>query len=169
MGFLLITERLYVTEFTDGMAESVHVNSLDEDNRIFLPDEVFETTAEAESTIAELISFYSRDAAPKVYPVLLHDKRQIGHVQAVPLSAGWEIGYHIAKDFTGCGYATEAVRAFLPFILEHLCLQEITGFCHAENAASRRVLEKCGFMQTFEGIGAYHGQKQPVCRYMYTL
>ena len=37
------TERLTITEFDLSMAESVHLNSLDEDNRRFLPDEVFET------------------------------------------------------------------------------------------------------------------------------
>lgn len=37
------TERLIITEFTMDMAEAVHLNSLDEDNRRFVPDEVFET------------------------------------------------------------------------------------------------------------------------------
>ena len=34
------TERLIITEFTMDMAEAVHLNSLDEDNRRFVPDEV---------------------------------------------------------------------------------------------------------------------------------
>ena len=37
------TERLVITEFSPEMAEDVHLNSLDEDNRRFVPDEVFET------------------------------------------------------------------------------------------------------------------------------
>ena len=41
--FLLKTERLTITEFTPDMAQAVHENSLDEDNRRFVPDEVFET------------------------------------------------------------------------------------------------------------------------------
>ena len=45
------TERLIITEFTLDMAESVHINSLDEDNRRFVPDEVFETIDEAKETI----------------------------------------------------------------------------------------------------------------------
>ena len=41
------TERLIICEFTPDMAEAVHLNSLDEDNRRFVPDEVFETVEEA--------------------------------------------------------------------------------------------------------------------------
>lgn len=37
------TERLIITEFNKEMAQVVHENSLDEDNRKFVPDEVFET------------------------------------------------------------------------------------------------------------------------------
>ena len=37
------TERLTITRFTMDMAKAVHLCSLDEDNRRFVPDEVFET------------------------------------------------------------------------------------------------------------------------------
>ena len=37
------TQRLEITEFTLDMAQAVSENSLDEDNRKFNPDEVFET------------------------------------------------------------------------------------------------------------------------------
>ena len=50
------TERLIITEFTPDMARAVHENSLDEDNRRFVPDEVFETVEEAAETVAFLIS-----------------------------------------------------------------------------------------------------------------
>ena len=42
------TERLFITKFTLEMAEAVHLNSLDEDNRKFNPDEVFETLEDAQ-------------------------------------------------------------------------------------------------------------------------
>ena len=50
------TERLIITEFTPDMAQAVHQNSLDEDTRRFLPDEVFETVEDAAETINFLIS-----------------------------------------------------------------------------------------------------------------
>jgi hypothetical protein len=50
------TERLVITELSMDMAESVYINSQDEDNRIFVPDEVFETLEAAEKTVAYLIT-----------------------------------------------------------------------------------------------------------------
>jgi hypothetical protein len=90
------------------MAQRVHENSLDDDNRRFVPDEVFETLEDAQETVDFLISCYEKREAPLVYPVLLKNGLNIGYVQAVPLEEGaWEIGYHIAKAYTGNGYATE--------------------------------------------------------------
>ena len=40
---LLETDKLIITELTVDMAMDVHKNSLDEDTRRFVPDEVFET------------------------------------------------------------------------------------------------------------------------------
>ena len=53
------TERLIITEFTMDMAEAVHLNSLDEDNRRFVPDEVFETAEEAADTVGFLMGVIS--------------------------------------------------------------------------------------------------------------
>ena len=166
--FRLETDRLVVTEFTPEMARSVHENSLDSENRRFLPDEVFETVGEAEETIRFLMSRYGGTEGPLVYPVLLRDGTQIGHVQAVPIGGGaWEIGYHIGERYTGKVYATEAVRAFLPVIMKELGIRRVSGICAAGNLASRRVLEKCGFTREYEGPGDYHGGRQEICRYLF--
>ena len=108
---MIKTERLYITKFETDMAESVHLNSLDEDNRKFNPNEVFETIEDARDTVEFLMSNYEKCDGPLVYPVLLADGTNIGYVQAVPMDDGkWEVGYHIAKIYTGNGYATEAVK-----------------------------------------------------------
>ena len=49
------TNRLIITEFTMDMAQAVHLLSLDEDNRRFVPDEVFETMEEAAQTLEFLM------------------------------------------------------------------------------------------------------------------
>lgn len=153
------TQRLHLTELEMSMAQQMHENSLDEDNRRFVPDEVFETVAEAEETIAYLLSCRASGEGPQVFPILLEEKGCIGYVQAVPLTESqWEIGYHIGKAYTGRGYATEAVKAFLPAIM---------GICLAENRASVQVMEKCGFQKLFEGEGEYQGEKRTICRYVY--
>ena len=165
------TERLVITEFTMDMARAVHENSLDDDNRRFVPDEVFETVEDAEETVAFLIKQYGGTDGPLVYPVLLKDGgRNIGYVQLVPLGGGsWEIGYHIAKAHTGRGYATEAVRAFLPVIARAVGISEVQGVCLSGNIASRRVLEKCGFSPVSEGIGEYQGESREIFRAVWRL
>ena len=73
----LETGRLIITEFDISMAQSVHLNSLDDDTRKFLPDEVLETAEEAEQTVEFLISAYMTAEGPFVYPVLLKDGTNI--------------------------------------------------------------------------------------------
>lgn len=168
--FLLETERLIITEFTPDMAEAVHRNSLDGDTRCFVPDEVFETVEDAAETIEFLISRYGGDEGPFVYPVLLKNGENIGYVQAVPLDGGgWEIGYHIASAYTKTGCATEAVSAFLPVIMKKLGINRMAGVCLADNIASRRVMEKCGFVMEYTGTGDYHGSRHEICRYRFEL
>lgn len=109
------------------------------------------------------------NSGPFVRPVLLKDGRNIGYVQAVQLKDEWEIGYHIAKQYTGKGYATEALTAFLPVIMKKLNLTTIFGICDADNEASRKVLEKCGFFLEYDGRDKYQNVKIRVYRYRYTL
>lgn len=164
------TERLIITQFTPDMAEAVHLNSLDENNRRFVPDEVFETIEEAAETLEFLMGVYESGDGPLVYPVLTKAGDNIGYVQAVPFEDGtWEVGYHIGEKFTGQGYATEAVKGFLPVILPKLGITRIAGICLAENVSSVRVMEKCGFVPEFSGIGDYQGEKKQIRKFFYTL
>lgn len=162
------TNRLLITDFTPDMAKAVHLGSMDEDTRRFLPDEVFETEAIAAEVIADLMDCYDGTEGPFVHPMLV-DGEYAGYVQLVPMEdGGWEVGYHTVKGHTGKGYATEAVRAFLPVMMDKLGLTQVAGVCDGENAASIRVLEKCGFRRTFEGQGMYQGRMRPIMRMEYT-
>lgn len=160
------TERLLITEFDLSMAESVHKNSLDEDNRKFVPDEVFETVEEAKETIEFLMSVYETEDGPLVYPVLLKNGTNIGYVQLVPITEGFEVGYHIGKEYTKNGYATEAVKAFLNDIMQRKALDRVFGICVSENIASRRVMEKSGFQKMYEGLGEYLGKSMEIAKYV---
>ena len=161
------TKRLIIADFTPDMAMAVHLGSLDEDTRRFLPDEVFETEAIAADVIADLIGCYGGTEGPFVHPMLVNGE-YAGYVQLVPIENGWEVGYHTVKAHTGKGYATEAVQAFLPVMMDKLGLHQVAGICDAENAASIRVLEKCGFVRTFEGEALYHGTMTPIVRMVYS-
>ncbi len=161
------TSRLVITDFRSDMAKAVHLGSLDEDTRRFLPDEVFETEAIAAEVIVDLMECYGGTEGPFVHPMLA-DGVYAGYVQLVPIESGWEIGYHVVKDMTSRGYATEAVQAFLPVMMDRLELTQVAGICDAENVASIRVLEKCGFARVYEGEALYHGEMKPVVKMIYT-
>lgn len=162
------TAHLTITEFKPSMAEAVHLNSLDEANRRFVPDEVFETIEEAADTIEFLMGCYESGEGPLVYPVLLKDGTNVGYVQAVPMEDGaYEIGYHIGGAYTGNGYAAEAVSAFLPVIMEKLGICSMQGICLAENIPSIKVMDRCGFRKVFEGTGSYQGADREICKFIY--
>ncbi len=55
-----------------------------------------------------------------------------------------DIGYELAPDHWGRGYATEAARAIMQFGFAELRVHRIWAWCIADNTASARVLEKLG-------------------------
>ena len=57
-----------------------------------------------------------------------------------------EIGYGILEEYQGQGYATEAVKAALRWAFQNPNVTAIEAETDADNAASKRVLEKCGFV-----------------------
>ena len=159
------TLRLTITTFSSDMAQSVYENSQDDDTRRFVPDEVYDSAEEARAAIEFLMSRYDSADGPFVYPIITNDSKNIGYVQLCQIDDGsWEIGYHIAKQFTGHGYATEAVKAFLPAMAQKLNIKEVYGICLAENTASVHVLEKCGFVQIFQGMGVYQGKESEIVK-----
>ncbi|HTW68217.1 MAG TPA: GNAT family N-acetyltransferase [Bryobacteraceae bacterium] len=58
-----------------------------------------------------------------------------------------EIGWVIATQFHGRGYATEGVRAAVAWGDEHFGAGQTACIIHPENLASVRVAEKCGYRQ----------------------
>ncbi len=62
-----------------------------------------------------------------------------------------EVGYAVAKEFWGKGYATEAAIAFLNYAFERLQLERIAAVAQPGNAASRRVMEKLGMRYDYTG------------------
>ena len=65
-----------------------------------------------------------------------------------------EIGYTLAPDQQGHGYATEAVRAVLERLFTVQGLHKVSAECDARNLASARLLERVGFVR--EGLLRRH-------------
>ena len=57
----------------------------------------------------------------------------------------YEIGYWLDTQYSGLGLATEIVRALTTFAFESLKAVRVQVIMQADNVASRRVVEKCGF------------------------
>ncbi len=59
-----------------------------------------------------------------------------------------ETGYEMLPKYQGKGYMREALGAILEYAFEKLNLQTVEAYTHKDNAASTRLLEKCGFRLT---------------------
>jgi ribosomal-protein-alanine N-acetyltransferase len=62
-----------------------------------------------------------------------------------------EIGWRLAKEHWGCGYASEAAAASLRFAFENLRLQQIVAFTVPLNKRSMRVMERIGMSRDLAG------------------
>jgi GNAT superfamily N-acetyltransferase len=67
-----------------------------------------------------------------------------------------EIGYVLAKDYWGQGLMTEGVKAVIGYFFKELELDAVSIAHFAENARSKRVIEKCGFKFIKQDI--YHAK-----------
>ena len=58
-----------------------------------------------------------------------------------------EVGWRLAREHWGHGYATEAAREALRFGFDDLALDEIVSFTVPQNVRSLRVMERIGLMR----------------------
>jgi [ribosomal protein S5]-alanine N-acetyltransferase len=61
-----------------------------------------------------------------------------------PLKSAY-LGYGLFADFTGCGYATDAVRLMARYAFDELKLHRIEANIQPENTPSIRLVERLGF------------------------
>jgi RimJ/RimL family protein N-acetyltransferase len=62
-----------------------------------------------------------------------------------------EVGWRLAHEAWGFGYATEAAAAALAFGFETMSLEEIVSFTAPVNARSRAVMERLGMQHDVDG------------------
>lgn len=71
-----------------------------------------------------------------------------------------EVGWRLAREHWGCGYATEAGRAALAYGFEELGLAEIVSFTSRLNTRSWRVMERLGM--SHDRAGDFEHPRVPV-------
>ncbi len=64
--------------------------------------------------------------------------------ESMPFSPCVEIGWRLAKQYWGMGYATEAASESLRYAFTHLGLKEVVSFTTVRNIRSQAVMEKIG-------------------------
>lgn len=87
-----------------------------------------------------------------IWMIELKDGKHIGELCFKGLSEDGiaEIGYGIAEEYRGCGYAAEAVSAAVDWALGQTGVMCITAEAEEVNIASQKVLSKAGFVPTGE-------------------
>ncbi len=70
----------------------------------------------------------------------------MGAVENRERFGGLEIGYWLGKPYWGKGYATEAASALVDLAFRVTDTETVFAACRTNNPASRRVLEKQGFV-----------------------
>ncbi|WP_374943284.1 GNAT family N-acetyltransferase [Sphingomonas sp.] len=106
------------------------------------------TLADAEAFVAR-----PRGAEEPVFAIETHDDglpRLIGGIGIHPEDDGLQLGYWIAPEAWGRGYATEAGHAVIAMARQALPVRRLTAWHFVDNPASGRVLTKLGFRPTGE-------------------
>lgn len=73
------------------------------------------------------------------------------------------LGYWMGRPYWGRGYATLAAQALLAVGFSCLDVEELTAWHLERNAASGRVLEKCGLRLMRSEARQHRGRPQPCC------
>ena len=83
-----------------------------------------------------------------IWMIELKDGTHVGELcfKGITEEGTAEIGYGIAEDYQGCGYATEAVSALVDWALHQPGVTCVTAETEETNIASQRVLKKSGFI-----------------------
>jgi RimJ/RimL family protein N-acetyltransferase len=79
-----------------------------------------------------------------------------------------EIGWRLASQHFGRGYATEAAREVLRFAFEELHLKEIVAFTIPQNSPSLNVMKKIGMTRDLNG-DFFHPNIEPDHRFSHHL
>jgi len=86
--------------------------------------------------------------------LLIHNQKIeniLGWIERLPFSPCVEVGWRLAFEHWGNGYAQEGARAVLAFGFEKLHLKEIVSFTAVSNHRSRHVMERIGMIYDVQG------------------
>jgi RimJ/RimL family protein N-acetyltransferase len=141
--------RLRLRPFTRGDVEAVYAYRSRENVTRYLYDDPMSREAVAEAIQARVGRDCFADEGDKIFLAVerMDDGAMMGETSLILRSAQSrqvEIGYIFHPDFHGRGYATEAARVLLDMAFAGAGAHRVFARCHAQNLASRRVMERIG-------------------------
>lgn len=159
---LLHTERLLLRPLDMSDVSTMHALSNDPEiaaNLADMPHPYPREAAEAVVNAMQELAARGEAFAFGVVPAASEAQTLAGVIYLVLNAANQhgEIIYWIGKPFWGCGYATEAVQAVIKFAFSTLNLHRVHASVFGHNAASVRVMQKCGMQ--YEGTLKQHELK----------
>ena len=151
--FNIASPRLYLRTYA--LADAKSLFQLVDENKKMLSD-YFPMTVEGNTSVmAKRKYILERNADRKsgkhlFAGIFTLDKKLIGQILAKDIN--WrvpkcELGYFLDKDFIGKGLGSEAVNLFSTYCFEELGIAKITLRIEPSNIASKKLLEKAGFLR----------------------
>ncbi len=153
------TDRLLLREFEASDVPAVLRYQSDARYQTYYPSSEL-TPASAEALVRMFLDQQAESPRWKWQLVIVPD--EVGRLAGnrglrldAPGALTGNIGYELDPELWGHGYATEAAEEMLRLGFEELGLHRVWSWCIADNAASRRVLERLGMR--LEGQQRDHG------------
>jgi ribosomal-protein-alanine N-acetyltransferase len=155
----LETERLVLRPMEAGDAEDLHAVYSDPTTFEYISAGPAKSIDETLERITIKSAHQTRHGFALWSVVERQSRRVIGDCGLQMLEGGphVELGYKLAREFRGRGYATEAGRAWLAHGFGELGLDRIVAVTWPGNRASRNVMEKLGM--SLVGPGVYYGRE----------
>lgn len=142
----LQTERLLLRRTRESDAEELFQGFINQEEFLYYAQKKEQTQEEVKASLIGMSERYADDCYYNWLITLRDGGKIVGQIilQVNERNDSVEFSYAVDNRYTGRGYMTEALETVKEFALEELEVTRFQGGCCVENAASRRVMEKCG-------------------------
>lgn len=150
----LQTERMVIRDYEKEDLNSHHKLMSDREEMRYLPDIMTHSLEESKKDLDEAIA--DQENPERKFYFLRMEERETGKLigeigytvlEVTPVGKIVHLGYYSHKKYWGQGYMTEALRRVLQFAFEENHVYRVTTGCNPENAASEKVMKKCGMIK----------------------
>lgn len=148
----IITNRLVLGQFSQSDSKEIFEGFRNQKEFLYYTNKQAVTLEEQINSLNDIEEKYENKDYYNWLITLKSSKQIIGAINLHVNLRNDSVMFNYAIDnrFTGNGYMTEALLKVKDFAFNKIKVHRFEGGCAVENIASKRVMEKCGFVQ--EGI-----------------